>query len=110
MDECDGTCPVCIQTRRMVSAVIASSLNDIITYLGQEDLGSAQSHAAAFLAILNEVPHSTSDLIGPDRIAGLREALDIGLSGIKNGEADAAGFAFQTGLNAWYQTYPPYQA
>jgi len=94
----------------MVSAVIAASLNDIITYLGQEDLARAQSHAAAFLALLNDVPHSTADLIGQDRIAGLREALERGLSGIKNGEANAAGVVFQTGLNAWYQTYPPYQA
>jgi len=109
-DDCKGTCLVCVQTRRMVSAVVAGSINEIITYLGQEDLENAQKHASALLAVLGEVPPSTAALIGDRSFIDLRKVVEKGLWEITNGDVDAAGAALQAGLTAWYETYPPYEA
>jgi hypothetical protein len=109
-DSCNGTCPVCVQTRRMVSAVVAGSVNEIVAYLADEDLDSAQKHGVALLAVLDEVPSSTAELIGDHSFLELKKAIEKGLWEIASGELAAASVAFQSGLSAWYETYPPYQA
>jgi len=93
----------------MVSAVVAASMNEIIVFLRQEDLNSAQKHAAGLLGVLDEVPRSTAELIGNSSFAQLRDAIEKGLWEITSGEVNSAAAAFETGLSAWYETYPPYQ-
>ena len=108
--ECDGSCQVCLQTRRMVSSVVAGSMNEILALLEQEDLNGAQKHAAALLAVLDEAPQSTATLIGARSLAELRNAIEKGLWDIATGDPGAGRSSFQTGLGNWYETYPPYQA
>ena len=108
--ECDGSCQVCLQTRRMVSSAVAGSMKEILTLLEQEDLDGAQKHAAALLAVLEEAPQSTVTLIGAGSLADLRNAIEKGLWDISSGDFDAGRSAFQAGLSNWYETYPPYQA
>jgi hypothetical protein len=94
----------------MVSAVVAASINEIVAFLRQEDFDSAQRHSVRLLAVLDEVPDSTAELIGNGHFADLRNAIEKGLWEITNGDGSVAANALQAGLNGWYETYPPYQA
>lgn len=105
-----GTCPICVRTRRMVSAVVAGALNEIVAYLSDKDIESAHTHIAALLRVLDEIPRSTAALIGDKSIADLREIVERAFAEIKNGETHAADAVLRCGLSAWRDTYPPYQA
>src|SRR5579862_43692 len=107
-DECGGACPLCVQARRMVSAVVAGSMNEILASLGEGDLDSARRRAAALLSVLEEVPPSIAALVGDSSFAGLKSAVEKGLWETTIGDMNAAWTAFQTVLLDWCATYPPY--
>jgi hypothetical protein len=107
-EERNGTCPVCTGTRRMVSATVASSIKEVVNHVSHDDLRAAERHAAALLALLREVPNSTSELLGKTQFSALEDALATGLSEIKSCEGPSAALTFRSALTRWYETYPPH--
>jgi hypothetical protein len=106
--ECQGTCQVCLKTRRMVSATVANSISEIIDYLRQDNLPIALKQAIAFVDVLGEVPTSTLQLIGANHFFKLQATAERGLHKITAGEVHEGAAAFQAGLDDWYDAYPPY--
>jgi len=94
----------------MVSAVVAASLSDVIDRLLRGDLATAQNHTAKLLTILDDVPASTSELIGHDGFSALQHAVEQAFWEIQMGDPIAAARVFQSALSNWYETYPPYLA
>ena len=94
----------------MVSAVVAGALNEIITCLCEEEIESARKHTASFLRVLDEIPRSTSALMGDKSIADLKETVERAFAEIGSGEVHAADAVLRCALSTWRETYPPYQA
>jgi hypothetical protein len=109
-DNCGGECSVCVKTRRMVSAVVTGVLNQMMDWLYQGELERAERSAVRFLSVVSKAPQSTCELVGVDKMCELTTSLNLGLLAIRRGDANQASGMLRSGLNKWYESYPPYLA
>lgn len=108
-DDCKETCSNCIRAQRLASISIAASIDEVVALLEHHNLKAAESYAVRLLGVLDEVPLSTAELLGPPVLAQLRVRLNHGLLEIRTAAQLQALGTFRSALRAWFDSYPPHR-
>jgi len=108
-EHCGAECPTCVKTRRMVSAVVAGTLDHLIAWTEAGDLDRAERAAIRLLKVVDKTPVSTLELVGAENVSQLTMNVEAALSRIQSGDAATAVSEFRLGMTNWFETYPPYR-
>lgn len=85
----------------MVSDAIVTSVKEVIASLESRDLARTRAHIAGLVELLDEIPQSTSELVGSQKFAALSRDLNQALSEI--GEEALALARLRGVLLAWVE-------
>lgn len=79
---CHAGCAACNQARRLVSDAIFTSVKEVIASLERRELSRTKSYIAGLVELLDQIPRSTSELVGPQKLAALSSDLNQALAEI----------------------------
>jgi hypothetical protein len=88
----------------MVSDAIVTSVKEVIASLERHDLARTKAHIAGLVELLDQIPRSTSELVGPQKLAALSRDLNHALSEI--GEGSLALARLRGVLLVWAEDPP----
>jgi hypothetical protein len=81
-ENCHADCEACKHARRMVNDAIVTSVKEVIASLEKHDLKRTKAHITGLVELLDQIPKSTAELVGPQKLAALARDLNQALAEI----------------------------
>lgn len=89
----------------MVTDAIITSVKEVITSLQKRDLKRTKAHITGLVELLDQIPASTGELVGPEKLVTLSRDLNQALSEI--GEDALALARLRSVLLVWEEDRSP---